>query len=98
MLGISNRIHAAFAQRSAIPHTSPRFGGAVMKLNLKSMIKPDDPIMLDAIEALKRYHQALASAEPEPEIERLRIEAEQKFQSINEYQLAALGHQPLVRH
>lgn len=65
---------------------------------LDAMIMPDDPVMLEAIEALKRYHQAKEAGKPEAEIERLRREAEQHFQSINDYQLAALGHQPLIRH
>lgn len=69
-----------------------------MERDLKKMIMPDDPIMLDAVEAMRRFHEAVALHEPEAEIERLRVEAERQFQSINDYQLAALGHQPLTRH
>lgn len=69
-----------------------------MTRNIESMIMPDDPIMQEAMQALKRYHQAIASKEPRAEIERLRVEAEQQFQAINDYQLAALGYQRLERH
>lgn len=69
-----------------------------MKRQFDAMIMPDDPAVIDAIEALKRYHQAKESGKPAVEVERLRREAEQQFQAINDYQLAALGHQPLVRH
>ncbi|HGA2317315.1 TPA: hypothetical protein ACIRVE_001861 [Pseudomonas putida] len=69
-----------------------------MKRNLDSMLMPDDPIVQEAVEAMKRYHQAQDTGEPDCEVERLRLAAEQLFQSISDYQLAALGHQPLVRH
>lgn len=69
-----------------------------MKRKFDAMIMPDDPVMLAAIEALKRYHQAQEAGKPKAEVERLRLEAELHFQSINDYQLAALGRQPLVRH
>lgn len=62
------------------------------------MIMPDDPIMLTAIEAMKHYHEAQETGKPEAEVERLRLQAEQAFRSVNDYQLAALGHQPLIRH
>ncbi len=65
---------------------------------LDAMIMPDDPAMHEAMEALKRYHKAQEAGKPKAEIERLRHEAEQYFQSINDYQLAVLGHQPLLRH
>ncbi|MBF8644667.1 hypothetical protein IRZ76_06290 [Pseudomonas pudica] len=69
-----------------------------MKRNVASMLMPDDPVMREAIEAMKRYHQAQEAGEADVEVERLRLTAEQLFQSISDYQLAALGHQPLVRH
>lgn len=69
-----------------------------MKRNIKAMIMPDDPIMVDAVRAMERYYQAKEAGRSESEVERLRQEAEQRFQSISDYQLAALGHQPLKRH
>ena len=69
-----------------------------MARDLSKILMPDDPIMLEAIESLKRYHQAQASCMPMAEIEKLRLIAEQHFEQISQYQLAALGHQPLIRH
>lgn len=62
------------------------------------MIMPDDPVMVQAVEAMKRYHRALATALPSADVERLRLDAEQQFQSLNNYQLAILGYQHLERH
>jgi len=64
-----------------------------MKRKLSQMIMPDDPLMTQAIDAMKAYHQAQAAGLPASEVERLRVEAEHLFQTISEYQLAVLGHQ-----
>lgn len=69
-----------------------------MKRTLEAMIMPGDPLMTQAIDAMKRYHQAQEAGLPEAEVERLRLEAEHLFATIGEYQLAALGYQPLTRH
>lgn len=54
-------------------------------------LPPDHPMYTDAIEALKRYHEAQVSGRPAEEIERLRQIAESQFRAVNEYQLRALG-------
>ncbi|SNB69959.1 MULTISPECIES: hypothetical protein [unclassified Pseudomonas] len=69
-----------------------------MARDLSKMLMPDDPIMLEAFECLKRYHTAQAQGRPLAEVEKLKLIADQHFEKINEYQLAALGHQPLTRH
>ena len=69
-----------------------------MKRDLRAMIMPGDPVMLEAIDALRRYHEAVDAGESVADIERLRLIAEEQFQSINDYQLAAMGHQALQRH
>ncbi|EPM43177.1 hypothetical protein SAMN05444507_11135 [Pseudomonas syringae] len=68
-----------------------------MKHTLEAMIMLGDPLMTQAIDAMKRYHQAQEAGLPEAEVERLRLEAEHLFTTIGEYQLAALGYQPLTR-
>jgi hypothetical protein len=45
----------------------------------------------NAVDAMKRYHEAQASGEPVEEVERLRLIAESQFQAVNDYQLRALG-------
>jgi hypothetical protein len=56
-----------------------------------SLLFPDHPMYTDAIEALKRYHQAQADGASPLEIERLRLIAESQFQAVTDYQLRALG-------
>lgn len=69
-----------------------------MVRDFSKMLMPNDPIMLEAIEAMRRYHEAQAEGRSQAEVEKLRLIAEQHFEHINQYQLAALGHQPLTRH
>ncbi len=45
----------------------------------------------DAVDAMRRYHEAQISGRTTEEIERLRLIAESQFQAVNEYQLKALG-------
>lgn len=52
----------------------------------------------EAIEALRTYHNAQDAGAPAEEVERLRRIAESAYQAVTDYQLYALGHQPLVRH
>ncbi|MFG0547125.1 hypothetical protein ACF8FG_18185 [Pseudomonas sp. YQ_6] len=53
---------------------------------------PDDPTVQEAVEVMKRYHQAQDAGESDCEVEQLRLAAEQLFQAVSDYQLAALGH------
>jgi len=58
----------------------------------------------DAVDALKRYHQAQANGVKGAELERLRQIAEHQFQAVTDYQLRALGgpakpsHEKLLLH
>lgn len=62
------------------------------------MLMPDDSVVREAIEAMRRYHQAEEARESVVEVELRRFVTEQQFQSISDYQLAALEHQPLTQH
>jgi hypothetical protein len=59
---------------------------------------PDHPMFTNAVDALRRYHEAKDDGLPAQEVERLRLLAESQFQAITDYQLHALGVQNLVRH
>jgi len=52
---------------------------------------PDHPMYTDAVEALKRYHEAQASDEPAEEVERIRMIVALQFHAVTDYQLRALG-------
>lgn len=52
----------------------------------------------EAIEALKEYHQAQADGVSGPELERLRLIAENGFQAVTDYQLGTLGGLAPISH
>jgi hypothetical protein len=62
------------------------------------MIEAGEPLIREAIEALRAYHNAQDVGTPVEEVERLRLIAESSYQAVTDYQLYTLGHQPLVRH
>ncbi|MDH1143329.1 hypothetical protein N5C60_01720 [Pseudomonas mosselii] len=69
-----------------------------VKRSIEGMIEAGEPLIREAIEALRTYHNAQDSGAPAEEVERLRLIAESSYQAVTDYQLYALGHQPLVRH
>jgi len=59
---------------------------------------PDDPMYSQAVEALRRYHEAEAGGVKGAELDRLRLIAEHQFQAVTDYQLGALGGPTLGCH
>ncbi len=45
----------------------------------------------DAVDAMKRFHEAQAMGKAAEEIEHLRLIAEAQFQAVNDYQLKESG-------
>ncbi|WEL57601.1 hypothetical protein PZ739_10745 [Pseudomonas kermanshahensis] len=66
--------------------------------DISKMLPPDHPMYTDAMEALKRYHQAQAEGVSGADLERLRLIAEHRFQSVTDYQLIASGGSPGISH
>lgn len=62
------------------------------------MVEAGEPLMHEAIAALRQYHEAQAAGLAPDQVERLRLIAESAYQAVTDYQLYALGHQPLTRH
>ncbi|WP_240349646.1 hypothetical protein [Pseudomonas putida] len=62
-----------------------------MVKDLNSVLLPDHPMYADAVEAMKRYHEAQAGGVSDAELQRLRLLAEHRFQAVNDYQLRVLG-------
>jgi len=58
---------------------------------LSEMITPGDPRMLEAVGAVRRYHDARASGRADMEVERLCILAEFLFQAIADHNAHVLG-------
>lgn len=69
-----------------------------VKRTIEGMIEAGEPLIREAIEALRTYHNAQSAEVSAEEVERLRVIAESAFQAVTQYQLYALGHQPLTRH
>lgn len=66
--------------------------------NLSNVLMPDDPMYVEAVNALRRYHEAEAAGIKGAELERLRRIAESQFQAVTDYQLSALGGFTPSRH
>lgn len=58
---------------------------------LANMIMPGDPLMLEAAEALRLYHEAQVTGSSAHEVQRLRLLAESLFQAVNDFNLKAIG-------
>lgn len=50
-----------------------------MKKEVFAILEPGDPLMTQAIDALRHYHEAQAAGQSMDEVERLRLEAEGLF-------------------
>ncbi len=52
--------------------------------DLRDKIQASEPLMQQAIEALRRYHEAKAAERAPDEIERLKMLADSLFQAVSE--------------
>lgn len=55
------------------------------------MVEAGEPLIQQAIDAMRKYHQAQDSGETPEEIERLRLLAESLFQVVSDYQLRVVA-------
>lgn len=58
-----------------------------MKRTLLGMVAAGEPLLLQAIEATRAYHQAEAEGRPVQEVERLRMLADSLYYAVTDYQL-----------
>ena len=66
--------------------------------DLQEKMAAGEPLMRQAISAMKRYHEAKDLGAPVEEVHRLLLEAESLMQAVTEYQLHALGGEGATRH
>ncbi|MNE97077.1 hypothetical protein D3C77_729450 [compost metagenome] len=66
--------------------------------DLRGKMAAGEPLMQQAISAMKRYHEAKDLGTPAEEVERLRLEAESLMQAVSEYQQSVLGGPKATRH
>lgn len=62
-----------------------------MKRDFLKIYVDSQPLSQQAVDALRRYHEAMAAELPAEEVERLRTEAEALFQAVSDYHLRAMG-------
>lgn len=67
-------------------------------MTLDGKMKTGEPLVQQAIEALRRYHEARDSSAPAEAVERLRFEAEWLHEAVGEHQRQALGNEPAATH
>jgi hypothetical protein len=69
-----------------------------LKRTINGLLEAGEPLMLEAIAALRRYHEAEDANEPFDQVERLRLIAESAYQAVTDYQIYAFDRKPLTRH
>ncbi|MGE8324271.1 MAG: hypothetical protein ACN6OX_14470 [Pseudomonas sp.] len=62
----------------------------MVKRTFVGMVEASEPLIQQAVDAMREYHQAQGSGTPE-EIERLRLLAESLFQVVSDYQFRVIA-------
>ena len=60
-----------------------------MKRTVLGMTQAGEPLILEALEALRLYREAKLSGGPSDEVNRLRVLAESLVQTVTDYQILA---------
>lgn len=55
------------------------------------LVEAGEPLIQQAIDAMREYHQAQGRCAPPEEVERLRLLAESLFQAVSDYQLRVVA-------
>jgi hypothetical protein len=63
----------------------------VEKRTFIGMVEAGEPLIQQAVDAMRKYQQAEAAGHPQEEVERLRLLAESLFQAVSDYQLRAVA-------
>lgn len=58
------------------------------------IVEAGEPLIQQAIDAMREYHQAQDSGAPPEEVERLRLLADSLYQAVIDYQLIQAGRAP----
>ncbi|MDD2125684.1 hypothetical protein NP544_19300 [Pseudomonas monteilii] len=62
-----------------------------MKRTLLGMAEAGEPLLRQALEAIRAYNEAMAQGRPEAELERLRVAADHLYETVVDYQLHVAG-------
>ena len=69
-----------------------------MKGTLQEWMVAGEPLMKQAMDALRLYHEAQAAGRPAEEVEHLRLTAESMFKEMNDFMFRAFGHPSQTTH
>lgn len=65
-----------------------------MKRTLEGMALAGEPLLREALEAIRAHHAAEEKGSPEEEVERLRLLADSLYEAVIDYQLIVAGQAP----
>jgi hypothetical protein len=69
-----------------------------MKRTLEGMALAGEPLLRDALEAIRAHRDAEEGGAPFDEVERLRLLADSLYNAVIDYQLIAAGQPPYTMH
>ena len=69
-------------------------GTVLDKRTFIGMVEAGEPLIQQAIDAMREYHQAQDRGAPLEEVERLRLLADSLYQAVIDYQLIQAGRAP----
>ena len=69
-----------------------------MKRTILGMTEAGEPLILEALEALRLYREAKTLGRPQEEIDQLKILADSLVQTVTDYQLFAVGDDSIKLH
>ncbi|MFP3862770.1 hypothetical protein [Pseudomonas sp. B21-047] len=61
------------------------------KRTFVGMVEAGEPLIQQAVDAFRAYHEAQDCSAPPEEVERLRLLAESLFQAVSDYQLRVIA-------
>jgi hypothetical protein len=64
---------------------------AVEKRTFIGMVEAGEPLIQQAVDAMRQYHEAETAGRPIEEVEHLRLLAESLFQAVADYQLRVMA-------
>lgn len=71
---------------------------AAVKRTLIGMAEAGEPLLRQALEALRQLHEAEDAGVSEPEVKRLRLLADSLYQAVIDFQLVNAGQSPSTIH
>lgn len=69
-----------------------------MKRTLIGLIEAGEPLIQQALEATRQFHEAEAAGLPVRDVERLRLLADSLYQAVIDVQLVNAGKPPSIIH